>query len=899
MIGKTLGHYEILAPLGEGGMGQVYRARDKTLDRDVAIKVLPEDFAADANRLARFEREAKLLASLNHPNIATIFGFEESDGVRFIAMELVEGQSLAERIEASGRIEVDEALEIARRIALALEAAHEAGVIHRDLKPANVQVAPDGIVKVLDFGIAKVHEPSESSELSDSPTALMPTEVGVIMGTAPYMSPEQARGQAVDKRADIWAFGVILYEMLTGQRLFDGETVSDIIAAVLRGTVDFSLVPSPARSVVQACLQRDSKERLRDVGDVSLLLNLIGPDDDVAPAAQAPSAGRAGWLWLALAAISTVAALILGVLLVGQTTPGRPEMITFPLAGSGQAPTVTAISPDGRHVLYIVIPEGSPPELRVRSFASLEGRPLPGSEGVDSQVGSMGRVLGALAPVVAWSRDSQEVVFSVATAMRRVDLLTGNFTILAEPAGSPVGPGAWSVDGTILYGRLSFDIAGSGIWGVPEIGGTAVQVTRLAGSETVHLPSSFLPDGRRFLYFVRDTSDEGSGEVRVGSLDSSPDEQDATVLLMADAPAVYAPAPDGHSGHILFLSRGSLMAQLFDEGTATLEGEPEQIRSGVGSSFSVSADGRRLAYRLAGAASGPLSALIRFDRSGRELETIGPPATYAGLGRFADGRRLVVTRVDPGRSAHAYIVDITRATFTRLGTGPASDSGDVVSPHDLVTYTYSPEGPARDVYVRASNGVGEARLLSSSAIVKHPNDWSPDGRFLIYDEHDSERAQDLVLIGVDGGDPFPFLATEADETFGQFSPDGQWIAYLSTVSGRREVYVRDFAPDQTPAYGSERVQISVDGGDKPRWGPNGREIFFFRPDGTLVAVPVNPGTPFEVGTPEELFSTPRTGFFPYVVMPDGTFIVNRPIELPPEATPPLAVMLNWQAVLRR
>lgn len=886
-------------------MGEVYRARDTKLARDVAIKVLPAHLADDPERLARMQREARLLAALNHPNIAAIYGLEDADGVTFLAMELAEGQTLAQKL-TGGALGIDEAFEIALQIAEALGAAHERGIVHRDLKPANIQVATEGSaagqVKVLDFGLAKAYEADGesaemSADLSASPTMAAATRTGVIMGTAAYMSPEQARGKPLDKRADIWAFGVILHEMLTGQRLFDGETASDILAAVLRGEVDFSHVPAPARSVVQACLQRDAKERLRDVGDVPFLLGLDRPDDVDAPATQAPSSSRAGWLWPALATISASAALVLAVLFFGQTTPVPPEMIIFPIAGSGQAPAVTAISPDGRHVLYIMVPDGSPPELWARSLASLEGRPVPNSEGIDFRVSTL--VTRALAPVAAWSRDSQEVVFAVAGSLRRVDILTGQVTVLAELTGSSAGPGAWGVDGTILYGRPRLHMAGSGIWGLPETGGIAVQVTRLGGSETVHLPSSFLPGGRRFLYFASGIGDERSGEVRIGSLDRLPDEQDMTVLLTADGPALYAPATDGHSGHILFSSRGSLMVQPFEHETATLEGEPKQVASGVGSSFSVSADGRRLAYRLAGEASGPLSELIRFDRSGRELETIGPPADYGGVGRFADGRSLVVSRVDAGQLAHTHIVDIARAAFTRLGSGPAYDAGEVVSPDDLVAYTFSPEGLALDIYVRASNGVGEARLLISSDNMKHPNDFSPDGRFLIYDEHDAERDQDLLLVGVDGGDPVPFLTTEADETHGQFSADGQWIAYESTESGRNEVYVRDFAPDQTPAHGSERAQISLDGGSKPRWGPSGREIFFLRPDGMLVAAPLSLGTTLEVGTPEELFPTRWSGFFSYVVMPDGTFIAQRPIELPPEATPPLVVMLNWQSVLQR
>ncbi len=903
-----LGPYEVVGPIGKGGMGEVYRARDTKLDRDVAIKVLPDELAGDEARVARFEREAKLLASLNHPNIASIYGFEQNA----LILELVEGPTLAERVE-QGPVPVDEAIPIAKQIAEALEAGHAAGVIHRDLKPANIKLQKDGTVKVLDYGLAKAledeHPGSDDSDLSRSPTLTRQgTQIGVILGTAAYMSPEQAKGRPVDKRTDIWAFGVVLYEMLTGQRLFDGETVSDIIAAVLRDPVDFSRVPEPARSAVEACLRRDPKQRLRDAGDVALLFDLHG-SDHVAPPAPPATAGPAGWLWPALAAGAAAAALVLAVLVVGQTTPAATEsreMVTFEIPGSGQAPTVTAISPDGRHVLYAVIPEGAPSQLWVRSFGSLEGRPLPGSEGVAVQAGTVGGAEVGLNPVAAWSHDSQEVVFAVAGSLRRIDIATGQVTVLAERSdqedeGFPtttVGPGAWSGNGTILQGTFSFDIANSGIWSFPEIGGTPTQVTRLAGDETTHRPSSFLPDGRSFLYLVNHTGDERSGDVRVGSLDRPPSEQDTMVLLRADAPAVYAPAVGGSSGHVLFVRRGILMAQAFHPESGTLEGEPEQLATGVGLSFSVSSGGR-LVYRSAGAASGSLSSLVRFDRSGLEIGRVGSPASYVGVGRFADGRRLVVTRADPGQAPHTYIVDIDRAAFTRLNTEPGYDSGEVVSRGDLVAYTHAPEGVARDIYVRAANGVGEPRLLRSSDIVKHPNDWSPDGRFLLYDEHVPGRGQDMLLVDGDGGDPVPFLTTEADETHGQFSPDGRWIAYRSTESGRSEVYVRDFEPDRTPAYGSERVQISVDGGDAPRFGPDGREIFFLGPAGTLFAAPVSLGPPFAVGTPEELFPTQSVSFFRYVVMPDGTFIVNTATELPPEATPPLVVMLNWQSALRR
>ena len=399
MIGKTLGHYEILAPLGEGGMGQVYRARDTTLDRDVAIKVLPEDFASDANRLARFEREAKLLASLNHPNIATIFGFEESDGVRFIAMELVEGQSLAEHINATGRIQVDMALEIARRIALALEAAHEAGVIHRDLKPANVQVAPEGTVKVLDFGIAKVHEQEASADLSHSPTAMLPTATGVIMGTAHYMSPEQARGKALDKRTDIWSFGCVLYEMLAGRTVFAGETITDVLAAILDREPDWTALPettSPIiRLLLRQCLRKDPGQRLHDIADarVAIVDAIADPDGDIRlPAgsttgtAAAPASWRTPQTWITAAALLVAATVVTVTAFSGFSSERatRPAVTRFALnlpegRGGFNSGAGVAVSPDGSTVVYSAS-EGVR-RLYRRDMDVLESVPIRGTEG--------------------------------------------------------------------------------------------------------------------------------------------------------------------------------------------------------------------------------------------------------------------------------------------------------------------------------------------------------------------------------------------------------------------------------------------------------------------------------------------------------------------------------------
>ncbi len=517
-IGSKLGHYEILAPLGEGGMGQVYRARDTTLDRDVAIKVLPEDFATDAGRLAQFEREAKLLASLNHPNIAMIFGFEKSDGVRFIAMELVEGQSLAERIEASGRIEVDEALEIARRIALALEAAHEAGVIHRDLKPANVQVAPDGTVKVLDFGLAKAYEAEgsePSSDLSHSPTIMAATGTGVIMGTAPYMSPEQARGQPVDKRADIWAFGCVLYEMLTGERTFDGKTVSDTMASILRDEPNWDRfagdVPSRIRDLLRRCLVKLPCDRLRDIGDARIeIIDAVAQPDVTTARSSAPAKRWPVPSW-GLAALVVVGTLAVLYGLRSEAPSRRPTQRT--LVDLGQLGRVRtgisahpALSPDGTRLVYAAEVDGTT-RLYTRSLDRLETEPIAGTE-------------GAYAPF--FSPDGEWVGFFSSVAdrrLRKVSVRGGQPQPLCDACEAPIGGGAsWGADDVVVFSAQVADqwrlfrvsLAENGD---PEI---LTSVDRDQG-ERAHLALQILPGGDSALLTIRGSL--GVSWSRVGVVD--------------------------------------------------------------------------------------------------------------------------------------------------------------------------------------------------------------------------------------------------------------------------------------------------------------------------------------------------------------------------------------------
>ena len=908
--GTRIGHYDVVAKLGEGGMGEVYRARDTRLGRDVAIKILPESFAADADRLMRFEREARTLASLNHPNIAAIYGLED----RALVMELVDGLTLEELIHRAA-LRLADAIPIAHQITEALEAAHEAGVVHRDLKPANIKIRPDGTLKILDFGLAKALTP-EAATATTNATMTSPapfdfgsgrpehgrgamTQMGLILGTAAYMAPEQAKGRPVDRRADIWAFGVVFYEMLTGRRMFDAEDMSETLAAVLTRDVSAASMPAELPPAVKAliadCLVRDPRKRLRDIGDARLRLEHL---DTSGTAAQTRPhvPGHTRWLWPAVAAAAAAAAIVSIALLVLRPESAPPDAVTFEVTAPGLG-SVAGISPDGRQVVFVSREPRQ--QLWVRSVSSLDARPIPGTE---EAVLNPTRV-----PLnVTWSSDGRAIVFGVRFGrLRRVELGTGQVIELANTPGAQFAPGGWNRDGTILYGRHTvLDAGGNGIWRIAETGGTPVAVTEIVASANGHFPSGFLPDGRRFLYFVLEgtNSFDTGGTVRIGSIDRAPAEQDSTAILTADGPAVYAPAVTSgtvaKSGYLLFVRRGTLLAQAFDPARGALTSDtPIQIATGSGPMVLASERGDLL-YRPVAADDAQQSELTRFSRTGAVLGTVGPAAEYGEV-NLVDAGRLVISRTDGNQLGHIHVVDIARGVFTRLSPGDPGDYSAAPSPDGAIAYSYSPTGVPRDLYVRAANGVGDARVLVSSPTVKHANDWSPDGRFLIYDDHVPGRAQDLLLVARDGGTPIPFLQTTADETFGQFSPDGKWIAYKSTESARQEVYVRDFAPDRTPAHGTEKVQISIAGGDKPRWSPDGRELFFLQ-GATLMAVSVRPGKPFVVSRPVALFDLRPISFFPYDVMPDGSFIVNQAVApLRDTPAPPLRVLLNWQSAIGR
>ncbi len=629
--GTRVGPYEIIAPLGAGGMGEVYRARDLRLGRDVALKVLPDAFARDPDRLARFRREAQVVASLNHPHIAAIHGFEESDGVQALVLELVEGPTLADRI-AAGPIALDDALPIARQIAEALEAAHEQGIIHRDLKPANIKLRADGAVKVLDFGLAKAIDPTATAtDVSQSPTITSPAMVsaaGLILGTAAYMSPEQAAGKAVDKRADIWAFGVILWEMLTGKRLFDSETVPHTLADVLRAEIDFGKLPpgTPRRisETLQRCLDRNIKSRLRDIGEARVtienyLANPVSARD--ASLTVTSSSGTRSPMTVAALAVAAVAVIVAAAVSFVHFREQAPavEPVRFQVLPPDDTAFTNAVvlSPDGRQLAFPAPGPNGQTVLWVRPLDSLDARYLTGTE-------------GAARPV--WSPDSRHLAFGAGGVLKTIDVSGGPPRTLCEYTGG-WREGGWSTQGVILFGA-----GPSGLWQVAARGGTPMQVTTVDRSrgEVQHSGPTFLPDGRRFLYHRASSVPENNG-IYLGSLDTKPEEQTTVQLVAAASEPVYVPSPTSDGGSLFFLRGGTLLVQSFD-GQSELTGNPITIAEDVGSTgtqgwFSASATGA-LAFRT-GRDAVARSELLWFDRQGKRLGQVGPTGDYGNVGPLA------------------------------------------------------------------------------------------------------------------------------------------------------------------------------------------------------------------------------------------------------------------------
>jgi Tol biopolymer transport system component/tRNA A-37 threonylcarbamoyl transferase component Bud32 len=859
-------------------MGVVYRARDTRLGREVALKFLSSDFADDPERHARFEREAKLLASLNHPHIAVLFGLEHLDGQHALAMELVEGEGLDERI-ARGPVPPEEALPVALQIAQALEAAHEKGIVHRDLKPANVRVRPDGVVKVLDFGLAKAWE----ATATDAEVALAPTmtghhtQAGVILGTAAYMSPEQARGKPVDKRADIWAFGCVLYEMLTARRAFDADTMPDLIAAIVTREPDWSRLPaaSPprAREVMRRCLQKDVRSRLRDIGDARLLLDDLdaGGEAPVSPPAV-PARGRERLAWV-IAAIA-VAGSALWALRTGRSRPPE-ELMRFailPPAGRSIIGSVL-LSPDSRRLLLPLADEAGRISVAVRSLDSLELRWLAGAEDVR----------GAF-----WSADGREVAFFSDRRLKRVAADGGPVQTVCE-SGSAFS-GAWGSQGTILFSSYW----GSPIMAVSATGGVPRPVTALdpVRGDLTHSHPAFLPDGKHFV-FVAPNVDSAKTSIVLACTDS----KEVRPLFHADSSAVFA-----QPGYLLFGRDDAVSAWRFDPGTLRLAGDPipafGQVHWLSADDFlGLSAAGSRVAYL-----SWSLRRrLVWVDRGGRELGTLGQVGGYTDVRISPDGRQVAVARRDPsrGRNLDIWVVDATRGTETRI----TADRNDEFNPAwfpdgERLVYVSDRFG-FYDLYERPANGGAETILTRTKRDKLLPT-VLPDGRRLLVDSPESGlHARVLVDLGADG-EPTPLSgAARFSEQHPEISPDGRWTAFDSDESGQREVYVQ-------PLSGGPKREVSVGGGQMPVWSRNGSELFYAARDGALKSIVLRLGAGSgEVGEPRSLFLLrPSVSgelpfhAHPYDVSPDGQrFLVIRSA---PDAEPDGAVVVtNWTSVLDR
>ena len=850
-------------------MGEVYRAKDAKLGREVALKVLPAAFAQDPERRGRFEREARLLASLNHPNIAHVYGFESAalpDGAtaHFLAMELVEGEDLALRLER-GAIPVAEAIAIARQIAEGLEEAHEKGIVHRDLKPANVKVTPDGKVKVLDFGLAKACASDGSGigapELSHSPTMTRQgTEAGMILGTAAYMSPEQARGKAVDKRADIWAFGVVLYEMLTGRRLFAAETTSDVIAAVLTREPDLSPVPKPWRRLIGRCLEKDPRRRLRDVGDAWSLV-----DDDVAVEAAPRARGRRVWPWALGALIAGATTTGVAIITAGHTAAPRPVAFVEPPPPGTRFLAAPLPSPDGRRLAWIAGAAAGVTRLWTRELGETAPRPIDGTDGVT---------------LAFWSPDSLQLAFVAQGQLRRV--ATG---------GGPVSPivaanarsGVWLRDGDLLLA-----VTGEGLQRVPAAGGSLRPANGFASEAFREAQLDGLaisPDGRCLLFsqFGGDTG------VYVARLDGTarrllyPGEQSVATFVGSDL--------------IVRRDANMLLAQRFDPSGMMLDGEPFPVAQNVG------------ADDFAGGASGALSFIVGarqlsrltwFARDGKPTGSAGPEGEYEEVTLSRGGRWLGFSRKDPvDGNVDVWLQALAGGAPSRLTSDPDVDHLMAFSPDERDVAWEAHAKGVLNLMRRPADGSEPARLVRTWGRGGGPADWSPDGRAVLYHSDDGTTGSNLWAVPTDGkGDPVRLTEPGLGASAGQFSPDGRFLAFVAEATGEEEVYVQRVLG--TKLVGGP-VRVSEGGGEWPQWRRDGAELFFVN-RGALMAAEFHGEGERLAGAPRALFTIAGSGAGPnryrnYAATPDGQRFVA--IVSAGDPTPhPATVILDWRASLR-
>jgi eukaryotic-like serine/threonine-protein kinase len=870
--GVRLGPYEILAPLGAGGMGEVYRAKDTKLGREVAIKVLPERFFEDKESIARFEREARSLAAVTHPHIAPLYSFEELSGRHLLVMELADGETLAERL-TKGPLPPAQLLKIGVEIASALDAAHRAGIVHRDLKPGNVMLTRSG-VKLLDFGLAKAAAPEGPVEGSTSaPTAARDvTREGEIIGTLSYMAPEQLEGRKPDPRTDIFALGATLYEMATGRRAFSGTSQASLISAIMKEEPPpisqlLPMTPPALERVVRTCLAKNPDDRWQSAQDVALNLR------DVLTVDAGPPPARRRNAWMAvLAAVLVIAAVILTVLL-SKRTPAGVEPVVFsvaPPAGSAfpshPADSGFSVSPDGRSLAFVARNDSGQDVLWVRSMQALSARQLPGTE-------------GAAGPF--WSPDSRWIGFFAGGRLDKIEAAGGTSLRICEAPG-PYPTGTWSRRDEILFAHL----VDGAIHRVSAGGGTPSLVLKADASQqegSVCLPR-FLPDSRHVLYFGR-SSGTLATHVRLGDVETGK----SSILLTDCSRAEFA------SGFLLFVRGGALLAQPFDPANLRVIGEPHPVVpdvmhhafTGTGA-FSASETGL-LAYRD----SWGTAQLQWFDREGHPLGTEGRPGLYKHARLSPDGRRYATVVMDPRTgTGNLWIASVASGILTRLTSGARDDFFPVWSPDGsaVAFSTGSPRGSPH-LYETSPNG-GEPRELTRAGNVQWVQDWSRDGRFICYSEPGLKTSQDIwILDRSDHSKTRPFLATVFDEVEAQFSPDVRWIAYSSNESGTYEIYVVSF-PDPV-----RKVRVSNAGGSQPRWRRDGKELFYVSGDNRVMSVPIRLGETAELSPPRPLFSLDIAGWRDYDVSADGAkFLITG--NAGEQRSRLISVTTNWMAALR-
>jgi Tol biopolymer transport system component len=884
--GTRLGPYEVLSAIGAGGMGEVYRAHDTLLNRDVALKVLPEAFSRDIERMARFEREAKLLASLNHPNIAAIYGLEISGPIRALVMELVEGPTLADRIRA-GAIPIDEALPIARQIADAVEYAHDKNVIHRDLKPANIKVKEDGTVKVLDFGLAKaMSEEVAEADMANSPTLSMAaTRAGVILGTAAYMSPEQAKGKSVDRRTDVWAFGAVLYEMLTGKQAFAGEDITEVLAAVVMREPTFDMLPaktpSAVRGLLRRCLEKNPKRRLAHIAEARILLEDVLSGAVMAEAVMAGDNRTLGRPALLLSiGTGVLAAAIAGMVAwTFKPAPATPHPVSrfdydvpqnLPFRNAGRV--VMALSPDGSRFVY-----NTTQGLYLRSMDQLEARLIPGTEAT------------TINPF--FSPDGQWVGYWQESQLKKIAISGGAPTNICA-AQSPLGVN-WAPDNTILFGQTD------GIRRVSADGGTPELVIKPGEGEQVSGPQ-LLPGGEWVLFAVsKGATNWDEATIVVQSLKT----QERREVWRGGSDARYV-----STGHIVYALGGDLFAIPFDLDSLKVNGGPVSLVQGVlralatdGANYGISDDGA-MVYVVGGAAVNTTS-LVWVDRTGKEEAVAAPPQGYFYPRIAPDGQRAAVSIVGGGQ---IWLYDLRRNTLTRWTfEGNVNYNATWTPDGQRIAFISDKAGPL-DIHWQRADGSGGSERLTTSQDNQAPSSWSPDGLLLAFSDVAPKTGYDIWVMPMgdttaDSGQerkPKVFLQTPFNETSPRFSPDGHWLAYVSNESGRNEVYVQPY-----PGPGG-KYQISTDGGTEAVWNPNGREIFY-RSGDKMMAVEVTTGSTFSIGQSKVLFQGPYlptpTTFPNYDVSLDGRrfLMVKNAAGQGQSASAQIVVVQNWIEELKR